>query len=209
MRPGARFVGAAAVVLAMLATSASACQRSVSEPIRILGGVLADSVAGVVIRLLGQAAGEDLGLPLPIEDRPGGSGNLAGERVACAPKDGDTLLMAMIANTINIATGRNVSFNFERDLARISIVASVATVLAANPNLPARSVKELIAPAKQKARQIFFGFREGTCAPGRVRHVHAARHHPVGFGPAEFATYVHQDTDHWAKVVKSIGLKIE
>src|SRR6202008_3722791 len=107
--------------------------------------------------LIGQKAGEDLGQPLVIADRPGASSNIAAGLVARAPKDGYTLFMATIANTINASTFGNLPFNFEKDLAPISMVASVPTVLAVNPDLPVRNVKELIALAKDKPGQIFFG----------------------------------------------------
>ncbi|HTY69757.1 MAG TPA: tripartite tricarboxylate transporter substrate binding protein [Alphaproteobacteria bacterium] len=127
-----------------------------AKPVHVLVGFPAGSVADIVIRLLGQKASAELGQPFVVENRPGASSNIAAELVARAPKDGYTLLMATIANTINASLYHNLSFSFGSDLAPVMMVASVPTVLAVNPQLPAHNVAELIGLAKEKPGQLFF-----------------------------------------------------
>ena len=326
MQAGAHRVGTWAVLFIALATwsSAHAADSYPSKPIHVVVGFPAGSVADIVIRLLGEKASQDLGQPFVVEDRPGASSNIAAELVVRAPKDGYTLFMATIANTINASVYHNLSFSFERDLAPVGMVASVPIALAANPDFPVHNVKELIAQAKQKPGQIFFassgngtlthllgelfnmtagvklahvpykgspevvadlmagrvmvtfipasavlqqakagkvrllatsgrtratalpdlptvaesglaGFdgtlwmgvlapagtpapivgrlakalQAGLAAPDVKAKLAAQGIDEAWLGPAEFATYVHQDTDKWAKVAKTIGLKIE
>ncbi len=151
---------AAAIVFILAAVLAIPAARAddayPAKPIHVLVGFPAGSVADIVIRLLGQKASAELGQPFVVEDRPGASSNIAAELVARAPKDGYTLLMATIANTINASLYRNLPFSFASDLAPVMMVASVPTVLAVNPQLPAHNVAELIGLAKEKPGQLFF-----------------------------------------------------
>jgi tripartite-type tricarboxylate transporter receptor subunit TctC len=158
MRGHARWAAAIVFILAAGAAVPSACADDTypARPVHVLVGFPAGSVADIVIRLLGQKASGELGQPLVVEDRPGASSNIAAELVARAPKDGYTLLMATIANTINASLYRNLSFSFASDLAPVMMVASVPTVLAVNPQLPAHTVAELIGLAREKPGQLFF-----------------------------------------------------
>ena len=92
-----------------------------------------------------------------VETRPGAGSNIAAEYVARAPKDGYTLLMATVANTVNAAMTPNASFDFQRDLAPVVLVTAVPILLAAHPSLGVRDVRELIALAKQKPAGVLFG----------------------------------------------------
>ncbi len=65
--------------------------------------------------------------------------------------------MSTIANTINTTLYKRLPFDFERDFAPVSLVATVPNVLVVNPNVPASSVKEFIALAKSKPNEIYFG----------------------------------------------------
>ncbi len=88
-----------------------------------------------------------------VENRPGAGSSIAAEYVARAPKDGYTLLMATVANTINAAIS-TLPFDFGKDLAPIALVANVPNVLVVHPSLGVSSVQELIALAKAKPEQI-------------------------------------------------------
>ena len=94
-----------------------------------------------------------LGQQFVVEARPGGGSNIAAEFVARAPKDGYTLLLGNVANTVSAALGSNPSFDFARDLAPIARVTAFPILLAGHPSLGATDVKDLIAAAKEKPRQ--------------------------------------------------------
>ena len=77
---------------------------------------------------------EILGQQIVVENRPGAGSSIAAEYVARAPKDGYTLLMATVANTINAAIS-TLPFDFGKDLAPIVLVANVPNVLVVHPSL--------------------------------------------------------------------------
>jgi tripartite-type tricarboxylate transporter receptor subunit TctC len=103
----------------------------------------------VLSRIVGKKLEQLLGQPFIIENRPGAGGNVAAEQVARAPADGHTLLMGN--NSIlatNAALYKKINFDPEADFAPISLVGSQANILVVNPQLPVRSMAELIAYAK-------------------------------------------------------------
>ena len=108
--------------------------------------------------------GQALGQQFVVESRAGAGSNIAAEYVARAPKDGYTLFMATIANTINPALSQ-LPFDFARDLAPVSLVASSPQLLVVHPSLGVSSVQELIALAQSRPEQIPMRTR----APARCR----------------------------------------
>ena len=103
----------------------------------------------VLSRIVGKKLEQLLGQPFIIENRPGAGGNVAAEQVARAPADGHTLLMGN--NSIlatNAALYKKIKIDPEADFAPISLVGSQANILVVNPQLPVRSMAELIAYAK-------------------------------------------------------------
>ena len=77
---------------------------------------------------------QSLGQQLVVENRPGAGSSLGAEYVARAPKDGYTLLMCTVAQTINPAMN-NLSFDFGKDFAPIALVANAPQMLVAHPSL--------------------------------------------------------------------------
>jgi tripartite-type tricarboxylate transporter receptor subunit TctC len=128
-----------------------------SRPVRIVVGFGPASAADIVARVLAQRLGQSMHQQFVVETRPGAGSNIAAEYVARAPKDGYTLLMATVANTTNAAMMPRLSFDFQKDLAPITLVTAVPILLAANPQLGVRDVPALIALAKQKPDAIIYG----------------------------------------------------
>jgi len=92
-----------------------------------------------------------------VENRPGAGGNIATEHVVRAEPNGYSLLMASTPNTVNATLSANLPYNFAKDVAPLAQVATVPLLLAVHPSLPVNNVQELIALAKAKPEQIFFG----------------------------------------------------
>lgn len=146
----------AALALAMsLTATASSAQDYPNRPVRIVIGFGPGSVADITARVMGAHMSQKLGQQVVVENRPGAGSSLGAEHVARAPKDGYTLFMATIANTINPALSR-LPFDFAKDLAPISLVASSPQLLVAHPSLGVSSVQDLIALAKTKPEPIHY-----------------------------------------------------
>ena len=100
--------------------------------------------------------GETLGQQFVVENCVGaGSRDIGAEFVARAPKDGYTLFMATIANSINPALS-SLPFDFVKDLAPIALIAASPQVLVAHPSLGVGTVQELITLAKSKPEQLHY-----------------------------------------------------
>jgi tripartite-type tricarboxylate transporter receptor subunit TctC len=149
----------AAVLAAMIAFGPppAGAQDYPSRSVKIIIGFGPGATADITARVLAQRFNEKLGQQFVVENKPGAGSNLAADFVARAPKDGYTLLMATTANAINQTVSPNLTFDFAKDLAPVTLVASVPNVLVAHPSLGLSTVQELIALAKSKPEQIFFG----------------------------------------------------
>src|SRR6267154_5378405 len=151
-----RLVLAAALAFASGFVSARADDYP-TRPVRIIVGFGPGSAGDTSARLVGQKVGQLLGQQFVVEARPGGGSNIAAEFVVRSPKDGYTLLLGNIANTVSAALSPNPSFDFARDLAPIALVTAVPTLLSAHPSVGATNIKDLIALAKARPEQIFYG----------------------------------------------------
>jgi len=101
--------------------------------------------------------GEKWGQPVIVENRGGAAGNIGGEAAAKSAPDGYTLLLGtMSSHAMNQFLYEKMSFDPVADLAPISLVANVATVLVVHPSLPVNNVNELIALARAKPGQLNF-----------------------------------------------------
>ena len=137
----------------LLAASHALAQDN--RPIRIVIGFGPGSVADIAARVVGARMSQTLGQQIVVENRAGAGSNLGAEYVTRAPKDGATLFMATIANTINPALN-TLPFDFAKDLTPVTLVASSPQLLVAHPSLGVSTVRELIALAKAKPDTITY-----------------------------------------------------
>jgi len=156
MRGWARAALAAALVMAAGLTAAEA-QDYPNAPIHVICGFPPGSTADISVRVVGAKMGQILGQQFVIENRVGAGSSLAAAQVARAPKDGYTLYVGNAANVVNAAMSSNLSFDFYKDFEPIALITSTPTVLAVTPELGVKSVKDLIALARQKPDALSFG----------------------------------------------------
>ena len=100
-------------------------------------------------RLIGQALSERLGQPVIVENKPGAGTNIATEAALKAAPDGYTLLMVGPSVAINATLYKELNFNFLKDGAPVSSVASQSQVMLVNPSLPFRDIPQFVSYAKQ------------------------------------------------------------
>ena len=102
----------------------------------------------VIARLIGQKLGELYGHQLYIENVPGAGGNTGTAQAAKAPADGYTLLVVSTGFMVNPSLYAKVPYDPVQEFAPITLIAASPNVLVVHPDVPAKSVKELIALIK-------------------------------------------------------------
>ena len=139
------------------------------KPIRLVVPFPPGGATDVIGRVIGQKLGVALGQPVIVDNRNGAGGNIGADAVAKAAPDGYTILLGAITSHSIMATleKATIKYNFEKDLVPVSIVGSVPLVFVVNPNVPAKTLKELIAYAKSKPGEMSFA-SSGAGGPQRM-----------------------------------------
>ena len=139
-------IGAIAVALfplpARFATAQT--QNYPSRPIKIIVGPSPD----VFSRIVGERLQQDWGQPVIVEPRPGAGGKLAATAVQMAAPDGYTMLFATPTYTLNTAM-KVATYDLLKDFEPVALAGLISYALVINPSVPAKSVAELVAYAKQ------------------------------------------------------------
>jgi hypothetical protein len=146
--------------LAAIRALLSAAQRArvyPDRPIRVIIPFTAGSATDLLARRLAVKMSENWGQQVVIDNRGGGGGTIASSMVAKATPDGYTLLTHSIAFAMNAALYSKLPYDSIKDFAPASQIAVSTSVMLVSPALGARSVKDLIALAKQKPGQLNFG----------------------------------------------------
>jgi tripartite-type tricarboxylate transporter receptor subunit TctC len=138
-----------------------------SRPVRLVVGYAPGGVSDILGRMIGQKLSERLGQPFVVENRPGAGGNVGADEVVHSPPDGYTLLLAGMANAINVSLYPELDFNFAHDMAPVAIFSRSPMVLEVNPSFPATTVAAFIAYAKANPGAI----NMGTAGTGGSTHV--------------------------------------
>ena len=143
---------------AMLVATFAWAQSYPAKSVRVVVPFSAGGATDIVARVIGQKLGEAWGQQVVIDNRAGAGGNIGGELVAKAAPDGYTLFMTSGSIvTANQHIYRKMPFDPAKDLVAITNVASGPQVLVVTPSFPPKSVKELIALAKARPKEITFG----------------------------------------------------
>jgi len=154
---GRIFLAFATLALAQFASGPVYAQAYPSKPVRLVVPWAAGGTTDILGRILGQKMSEKWGQPVLVENRGGAAGNIGTEAVVRAPADGYTILLGtMSTHAMNQFLYSSMSFDPVKDLAPISLVANVATVLVVHPSLPVSSVNELVALARSKPGRLNF-----------------------------------------------------
>jgi len=134
-------------------TAAAAAQEYPSKPVRLIvpfpPGAINDSVG----RMIATQLSARLGKQVVVDNRSGAGGVIGSELAANAPKDGYTLLVVSLVNAVNPWLYK-LPYDPIKSFEPIAVVASAPNLLVVHPELPAKSVAELVALAKQKPGQV-------------------------------------------------------
>ncbi|MDB5904727.1 MAG: hypothetical protein JWM26_3605 [Betaproteobacteria bacterium] len=151
----------ASVALA-LGLSAHAAQRAEqaypTKPIRLLVPFAPGGATDIIARVLEPNLSKRLGQQLVIDNRTGAAGNIAVELVAQSQPDGYTLLVGNIStNSINpFLFAKRIKADALRDLAPVTKLVAIPNFILGSPKLPAKTLREAMAYAKERPGQLNF-----------------------------------------------------
>lgn len=135
----------AAAITAVAASAPAQAQDYPTRPVTIVVPLAAGSGMDSLVRLYAEKLQVALGKPVVVDNRPGAALMLAAAAVATAPADGYTLLVSTSsAMAINPVLYKKVNYDHVKDFVPISFYVKSPFILVVNPDLPAKSVPELI-----------------------------------------------------------------
>ena len=127
------------------------------RPLRFILPFPAGGATDTIGRTLAQKLGESLGQNVLVDNRPGAGGNLGIELAAKSAADGYTLLLCSPTCAISPSLYRRLNYDPQLDLAPVSMVATIPTLLIVNPAVPAKSLKELLELARSRPGFLNYG----------------------------------------------------
>ncbi len=125
------------------------------RPVRVIVPYAPGGATDIVARILAPKLSERLKQQFVVDNRAGAAGNIAVELVATAAPDGYTLLVGNIStNSINpLLFASKMKIDAMRDLAGVTLLASIPNAIVAGPKLPGNTLKEAIAYIKERPGQ--------------------------------------------------------
>jgi tripartite-type tricarboxylate transporter receptor subunit TctC len=132
----------------IVVSTAAAAQGYPDRPVKIIVPLAAGGGVDIVTRAVAAKLSEQLKQPFVVENRPGAFTNIGSEAAAKSPPDGYTLLMASPANTVNGSLFAKMPYDTLRDFVPVSLIANAPLVMVVPPELPVKTVQELVAMAK-------------------------------------------------------------
>ena len=146
-------LAATAAVAPALPQAASALDYP-TRPLRWIVGFPPGGGADTVSRIMAQWLSERLGQSVVIENKPGASTNISIQAAVSSPPDGYTLLFIAASATVNVTLFDSLPFDLTHDIAPVSGLIDFPLVLVVNPSIPAKTVAEFIAYAKNNPGRI-------------------------------------------------------
>ena len=141
-----------------LVSGTAAAQAFPARPIRLIVPFPPGGGTDVSARILTQALADGPGWQLVVENRPGATGRIGTELAAKAPPDGYTLLLGTAGpNAILPAAYPKLPYDTFKDFTPITLLVVNPNLLLVHPSLPVKTIRDMIALAKERPGQITFG----------------------------------------------------
>jgi tripartite-type tricarboxylate transporter receptor subunit TctC len=158
----------ALALAAPFARVASAQAGWPSRPIKLVVPLTAGGGVDMMARLTAQRLSEQLGQQVVVENQGGAGGTIASSQVAHAAPDGYTLIFQSVSQAaVNPLTYKKLGYDPLKDLVPVSIAAVFPLVLVINPELPAKTLPELVALLKANPGKYSYG----SSGPGTMPHL--------------------------------------
>ncbi len=160
--------GAAALGTLALAPRRARAEQWPTRPVKFVVPFAAGGTTDILARVVAGKISEEFGQQFIVENKAGAGGNIAADFVAKADPDGYTFVVGTPGtHAINQFVFKNMTYDQVKDIAPVIIIARVPNLCSVTNSLPVKSVAELIAYAKSKPGELFYG----TPGLGSTAHV--------------------------------------
>ena len=176
---------------------------------RIVIPFTAGSQTDVLARMIGAKLAGATDHQVVADNRPGAGGIVAGGIVNSANPDGHTIMLSSLAYAVSAALYAKLPYDALQDIVGVGQVASTPLVLVVNPGIGVKSVKELIALAKQKPGALLFGSAGIVNLPELKKPMLAQGVVLKSSSAEEFHKLVAEDIGKLSKIVKAAGIKVD
>jgi tripartite-type tricarboxylate transporter receptor subunit TctC len=157
-RPRSALISCLALVAAFAVTPGARAAEFPTRPIKLVVPYAAGGPTDVLGRLVADFLGRDLKQPVIVENKAGAQGAIGAEMVARSEPDGYTLFIPAASIIVNNPLlYKKLSYDPVRDFRMLALVTDLPVVMEINPSVPARTVAEFVAYAKQNPGKINFG----------------------------------------------------
>ena len=146
----------ALAALGLAGTAAAQGQAWPAKPIRLVVPFAAGGPADAIGRIAGTGM-RGLGQPVVIDNRVGAGGMVGADLVAKAAPDGYTLLLCNIGDAMAMSLYKSIPYNFERDFAHVTLLASSPFMIVVHPSVQANTMQEFLALARAKPGTLSYG----------------------------------------------------
>ena len=143
--------------VALAVCGAAAQEGYPTKPIKLIVPLAAGGGIDFTARTAAQKLSDVLGQQVVVENQGGAGGTIGVNAVVRAAPDGYTLLYHSVTGVVSAAVGKDLPYDWLRDLVPVSLVTRFAPVLIINPSLPAKDLKEFIALAKANPGKFSYG----------------------------------------------------
>ena len=144
MRSIIRNLAACSALLAAIGIAPASAATYPDKPVKIIVPFAPAGPTDVMARLIAQKLSESLKQQFYVENHPGAGGNIGMMAVARAPADGYTILVASSSYTVNPSLYAKNPYDPFKDFAPVTLAAASPNILVVHPDIPAKTVKELI-----------------------------------------------------------------
>ncbi|MGV3570580.1 MAG: Bug family tripartite tricarboxylate transporter substrate binding protein [Ramlibacter sp.] len=146
-----------ALALAAL-TLAGAAQAQDPQRITIVVPYPPGGLSDTLARLTGKVLGQNMNVPVIIENKPGANGVLGLQAIAAAKPDGTTIgLVPASVMTVNPALYKGMKVDTVRDLTPLTLAITLPNVLVVHPSVPAKNMEELVAWMHKEKGKVSYG----------------------------------------------------
>jgi len=148
-----------ALAIAVLMSLPAWSQPYPAKPVKLVVPFAPGSATDIAARMIAEELHAGMGQSFIVENKPGGSGQIAAETVAKSPADGYTLLFT--TNTTHSANPflfKKLRYDPVKDFAPVARIMYIPVVLVVDPKLPIHRLSDLIAQAKAQPGKLSFGY---------------------------------------------------